>query len=1003
MRWSEMCQQWRSLCLAAACPVCGLIQAALPAPPGSSLPPSYRVDTWKTEQGLPQNSVKEILQTRDGYLWMGTQFGMVRFDGVSFRIFDRPSTPGMAADNCMGMVEAVDGSLWVASDKHLLHYKDRRWVSIPLGEHRPVGRRWGLSRSRDGGVWLATDHGLFRFHEDKVARYTVADGLESNIVYGVCEDEKSGAVYVATPRMIQRRDPMTGQFRVYAVVPEEFCLEGWQFYLDHAGNLWTTHMDGVRCWREGSPPLLFTVQDGLYTPILISISEDRQGAVWLITLGGNLCSVTNGRLERRPDLVPEQDQALCLYEDQEANLWIGTTYGGVRRLQRRHMSTFLSQDGLLNDDVYSICQSKDGSLWFGGGMGLTRLKEHRVQIYPLPPEDPGNRVYSIFEDRSSQMWVGTRTRGLLRMVDGKLVPFPLMANFGMDQPNAFCEDRAGRLWIGTTGGLYRMENGSIKRFTTQDGLSYNNIRGVLEDRRGDLWLATYGGGINRLREGVFTAYTKKEGLSDNVTWLLYEDADGVLWIGTEHGLNRFKDGRITPLTTECGLFDDVINGLLESDDGNFWIGCNRGIYRVSKRDLNQVADGAQTRVNCAVYGNSDGMDNSETNGETQPSACRAKDGLFWFPTVKGAVFFDPRHLRSNSLPPPVVIEEVLVDRKPVSPLSPSRLPPGRGKVVEFRYTGNSLVAPEKVLYRYRLEGYDNEWTDAGNRREAFYTNLRPGPYRFQVVACNNHGVWNQAGASVALVFAPYFHQTWAFYVLCGLASVTTAFGLHRRRVRVLARIQRLEQQHALDLERSRIAQDMHDEMGSSLTRIRLLSELARRDLHEPSAAEPHLAKIQHTSGELFRSMDEIVWTVNPRHDTLDSLVGYICRYSQNYLGLAGIRCRLDVPAAPLNQPLTSEQRHNLLLAVKEALHNAVRHAQAAEVWMRVAVTSSQLVIAIEDDGRGFNSSDADANRNGLANMRRRLEELRGRMEIVSSPGHGTKILLYLPLTPPSTQ
>lgn len=1003
MRWYQMSQGWRALCLAAAFAGCRAVQGVLPTPPGSAPPPSYRVDMWKTEQGLPQNTVKEILQTADGYLWLGTQFGIVRFDYVSPKVFDRPGTPGMASDNCMGMVEAVDGSLWVASDAHLLHYKDRRWVSIPLEDHKPVGRRWGMSRSREGGIWLATDNGLLRFDEAKVTRYTVADGLATNTVYGVREDPKSGTVYVAVHGMIQRRDPMTGQFRVHAVVPQPFNLQGWEFFLDREGNLWSPHLDGLRCWGEGRPPLLFTVRDGLYSTNMVSISEDGQGVIWIISEGGKLCSVTNGRLERRPDLVPEQDHALCLYEDHEANLWIGTTYSGVKRLQRRHMSTFLSRDGLLNDDVYSIYQSRDESLWFGGGRGLTRLKEGRVRIYGLPTDDLGNRVYSMFEDRSGQMWVGTRAWGLLRLVDGEFVPFPLMANFTMDQPNAMCEDRAGRLWIGTTGGLYRMENGSVKRFTTRDGLSFDNIRGLLEDRHGDLWLATYGGGINRLRDGVFTAYTKKDGLSDDVTWLLYEDAEGVLWIGTEHGLNRFKDGRITSLTTECGLFDDVINGLLEDDSGSFWIGCNRGIYRASKRDLNRVADGVQTRVNCAVYGNSDGMDSSETNGETQPSACRAMDGRFWFPTMKGAVFFDPRHLRNNSLPPPVVIEEVLVDRKPLSPVSPLRLPPGRGKVVEFRYTGNSLIAPEKVLYRYRLDGYDNEWTDAGNRREAFYTNLRPGSYRFRVVACNNHGVWNETGASVALVFAPYFHQTWAFYVLCALAVVATAFGLHQRRVRVLARIQRLEQQHALDLERSRIAQDMHDEMGSSLTRIGLLSELARRDLHEPSEAEPHLAKIQHTSGELFRSMDEIVWTVNPRHDTLDSLVGYLCRYSQNYLGLAGIRCRLDVPAAPLSQPLSSEERHNLLLAVKEALHNAVRHAHSSEVWMRVAVSSSQVMIAIEDDGCGFISSDAHSNRNGLANMRRRLEGLRGRMEIVSSPGHGTKILLYLPFNPRSTQ
>jgi len=328
-----------------------------------------------------------------------------------------------------------------------------------------------------------------------------------------------------------------------------------------------------------------------------------------------------------------------------------------------------------------------------------------------------------------------------------------------------------------------------------------------------------------------------------------------------------------------------------------------------------------------------------------------------------------------------------------------RVAPGQGRVLEFRYTGNSLVAPEKVLYRYRLEGYDRAWIDAGNRRNAYYTNLRPGSYRFQVLACNNHGVWNETGASLALVIEPYFYQTWPFYVFCALAVVACGVGLHRVRVRVLARILRLEQQHALDIERSRIAQDMHDGMGSSLARIGFLSEIVRRELDPRGGAAPPLADIEHIASDLVRSMDEIVWAVNPRHDTLDSLVGYICRYAQKYLGLAGIRCRFDVPLDRLDQHLSSNHRHNLALAVQECVHNSVRHAKAREVWVRVSVTSSRLTITVEDDGCGFNVADVDSSRNGLANMHERLAGLGGQVEIVSSPGAGTKTVFRVPLDP----
>jgi len=338
-----------------------------------------------------------------------------------------------------------------------------------------------------------------------------------------------------------------------------------------------------------------------------------------------------------------------------------------------------------------------------------------------------------------------------------------------------------------------------------------------------------------------------------------------------------------------------------------------------------------------------------------------------------------------------------MDRKPLDPYKAASLPPGRGDVLELRYTANSLVAPEKVQFRYCLyhDGHDDTWTEAGNRRVAYYTNLRPGNYTFRVIACNNHGVWNEEGASYSFFLAPHFYQTWLFYLLCSLTVVLAGYGLHWIRLSVVRKIERLEKQHALEKERARIANEMHDDLGSSLTQIALLGELANRDLPDANKTGEHIQKITRTTREVFRAMDEIVWAVNPKHDTLSSLIGYLSKYAQDFLRPAGIRCRLDLPQNLPPHPLTTDERHNLFLTVKEALNNIVKHAGASEVWLRVSLDSARCLISIEDNGRGFAIGSARPDGNGLTNMRERLAPTSGEFKLNSQPGQGTRLELIV--------
>ncbi|MBI4663152.1 MAG: hypothetical protein HY735_30460 [Verrucomicrobia bacterium] len=566
-----------------------------------------------------------------------------------------------------------------------------------------------------------------------------------------------------------------------------------------------------------------------------------------------------------------------------------------------------------------------------------------------------------------------------------------------------------------------------------NGLASYDVRAILQDRTGTCWVGTFGG-LNVWSNQQFTSITTRQGLSDDRVQTLYEDSESTLWIGTQKGLNRLRKGVVRALTSQDGLFHDVVNQILEDDSGNFWMSCPAGIYQVNRQHLNDVADGRTNRIRCVAYGESDGMVSSETAGGSQPAGCKARDGRLWFPTAKGVVVFDPQSLPENRIPPPVVIEQVIVDDEvvhgdrssrpkeaPISQLAPHevsapsprllRLGPGRARYVEFRYTANSFTAPENVRFKYRLEGHDQDWRDAGAERSARYNNLRPGNYTFRVKASNNHGYWNEVGDSFAFSLAPHFYQTAWFSIACALAVIGVGFGIHPVRVGVIREFERLRQQHALELERARIAQDMHDELGANLTNIALLGEVVKQNLSRTELIQTEAEKISNIAGGLVDNLSELVWAANPKHDTLPELVSYLREKIGSFFEGDAIRCRMDFPANPPDLPVAGNVRRNLYLAVKEALHNVLKHSRATEVCVRLRCVSDDtsrethspskpttLEIQITDNGRGF---DANGNNNGLhhglENMKRRLADLNGTFNLQSGPGQGTNICMRITL------
>lgn len=490
-------------------------------------------------------------------------------------------------------------------------------------------------------------------------------------------------------------------------------------------------------------------------------------------------------------------------------------------------------------------------------------------------------------------------------------------------------------------------------------------------------------------------YTTRDGLADDRVFAFHESSDGTLWIGTHNGLSRFKDGRFFTFRTEQGLFFNLINWLEEDEFGRFWFSCNRGIFRIDRAELDHAADGRTPRVHPAVYGVADGMLNPETNGEHQPAGCKTRDGRIWFPTMDGVVVIDPQQARRTEAAPLPSIEGAWADQAPL--INGSRLGPGRAHDLQFHFTAAALRDPQRTRFQYRLVGRDPGWREETTERRAVYTNLRPGVYRFEVRAANAQSDWNESPAAVSFSLAPYFSQTWPFYALCGTAVTLAVVAFTVYRLRWQHRLLSLRHGQALAEERARIARDLHDDLGTALTGVALELEVAR--LQASDGMAQRLSESTVHIRTLAGRMREVVWSVDPRCDTVSSLASFLEQQTASLLHAGGLRGRFEFPDDIPALPLGSSARHQLALSVREALTNVLRHAQASEVTLALELASQTLVIRITDNGHGFNPAAGADGRlgRGLENVRQRLASIGGVARIHSAPGHGTNIELRVPL------
>ena len=963
--------------------------------------PNYFPRSWKTDNGLPDNAVTAVVQTRDGYLWVGTYGGLVRFDGVHFTVFNSASTPGLQSDRVTSLFEDAQGALWIGHERgDLTRYADEKFASLDVHETGVRRKIPAISADADGDIWMLNEEGtLVRARDGAICSLPNKDGVAQ------MAQDRRGKLWVTSGGQLAAVEK--GQLAMLTTTND---ANGIGYFVlgicpSRDGGLWIVSDGQVAKWdgstiteNRGTNPCNATV---------VAMVETKSGVLAMGTSSDGLYLLFSNRTVlhfNHANGFPN-DWIRCLHEDREGTLWVGAGSEGLIALRPGKIETLNAPDNWQGRVILSVATSRDGAIWVGSeGAGLYRVLDNHWKIFGESAGVSNLFVWCVSEDSQGRMWAGTWGGGMLMQQGERFIVPPGLENVTVPMP-AILQASNGVTWIGTASGLLRYENGAVKWFGEKDGLKVPDVRTIVQDRDGTVWFGMLGGGLGRLQNGQLKQFLKSDGLSSDYVQCLRLGVDGTLWIGTYgSGLDRFKNGRFNKITMAEGLPNNFICGIEEDGHGNFWISSHNGIFRVSQKDLDDCADGRLATVNCLAYGKGDGLLSLECSGGLQPAACTLADGRICFPTSKGLVIVNPDDVKANHLPPPVVIEEIVAGGHTLAhdpdDKSPLKIPPGLQRF-EFHFAGLSFVAPEKMQFQYRLEGWEKDWVDAANNKHiAEYSYIPPGYYTFHVRACNSDGVWNQVGSKVALIVLPHFWQTWWFHALTVLAAiglvVLIVLFITRRRMRL--KLERLERQQALERERTRIAKDIHDHLGANLTRISLLSQSAHGELENPTQAAAQLERIYDTSRELTRSMDEIVWAVNPQHDTLDSLASYLGNFAQEYLVSLNIRCRLDVPLHLPHWPITAEMRHNVFLAFKEALHNIVKHSGTHEVSIFLATDDGGFNLAVRDSGKGFDPATLTSRPgrgNGLKNMSQRLQEIGGRCEIQSVPGAGAEIRFFV--------
>jgi signal transduction histidine kinase/ligand-binding sensor domain-containing protein len=943
----------------------------------------YTVTTWSYKEGLPAGRIRAIAQDRDGYLWLGTDVGLFRFDGVRFVAWELREHAERPIEAVMALLSSRDGSLWIGTGSRGLA-RIRDGTLSTYAEREAFGRAFVFSLAEDhnGTIWAGTFEGLYRFRSNHWEKLGPREGLSPVPVLAVYEDRQR-RLWIATPAAVLRS---TNEGNFFQKVDEiETSGDTRQhFSEDSDGTIWLTDFRaGFRAAVNRMPPGQLPRRRGWGVHLL----HDRRGNFWVATLGQGLWRVRPDTRAQQPIVETitvreglSSDAVQTLLEDREGNVWVGTR-AGLQRLSPRRVRP------LTDLPIPRAMETtSDGSVWVGTAAGLTRFSAAGRQQYGERDGLPGSVVSALHTDESGVLWIAT-DRGLAHFANGRFSPFVAQRSSQMERILIITSSHDTVWFRDLYLGLFRGSGGVLVPADMVPEPLRRTAQALHTDKNGNIWIGSAGGilGVSG-SNGHFQSYELDIGNIRSI----YEDATGMLWVGGDDGLSRFSGGQFVSVNRQNG-FPGNVRSIAEDEEGCLWLGLGSGIVRLERGEFVRASADRFRQVQYRLFSTADGVAGSPIAVGSR-SAVRASDGKLWFVTSAGVTIVDPRNLGAPPSPPPVRIESVTADARRLDVVSQAHLPPGTSHI-QVVFTALTLTDPIGVRFRYRLDGFDRDWIEAGTNRQASYTNLPPRAYRFRVVASGNDGIWNEAAAVWDFAIDPMFYQTNWFYAVGGLTVLLIAGVSWQIRVR------QVRSQFALVLaERIRMSRAIHDTLLQGLVGLGMQFDDLSHDLDSSPAVQDRVLRIRREVRDQIREARHSIQDL--RSPTLETSDLVLALQGAAERAKAGTPVHVEVSVAGSPQPILPTVEEHILYIGREALNNAVRHAQPTRIGVELCYDENHLRLRVSDDGCGFNLEAAQraGGHYGLVSMQERAEHLRASFRIVTNIGRGTEVEIVVPIT-----
>ncbi len=965
---------------------------------------NFVVTQFGMDEGLPQSSVNDIIQTKDGYIWLATFGGLVRFDGQTFTTYNRFNTEGMISDRLTKLYEDQEGGIWLTSENlrpFLMRFKDGVISSYPFTA--VSGTTVDLAQDKSGDIWYSAYDEVFRF---------TGEAFEPSRI-STNPDLVQQALTDTMGIWLPGRDKIYKTLGDSVILMEENAVANYGSFINHihefpknSGNYFYGTDGGGIVYKSGNGEQRFTIDRGLPSRFILDF-EFFPNDVVFGELFNAIVYWDGAKFEEFPaSYFPSDTQFKSILVDNEGNYWVGTSARGLFRLRERVISMIDEEQGLENDIMLSLATLQNGNMLFSTNCGgIYEWDGARATYSAIHEHLKSYCNWSIFEDSKSRIWIGSRGLYLTESLDKPGRYFTEEDGFTGNSILSIFEDSNENIWVGTQVGVFKYDNRSFTHFSVENGLYHNTVRTIFEDKEGTIWVGS--AGLHKIVDGK----VEKIELLDTSNFDLieqpqvrsiYQDTDGVVWIGTYgNGLFRYENGEVIQLTVNDGLFDNIVSHIVEDEFGNFWMGSNRGISRVSRSDLNAYIEGDIPEINAYAFGVKDGMNSSETNGGFQPNAIVDEEMNIYFPTVAGVAVVNTRKVTQNSTPPPVYITGLRTSEGQI-PLAESISLPYDTPFLEIDYTAVSFTDPGNVNFRYKLENLNQDWIEVGNRREALYSSIPPGTYTFRVIASNSDRVWNEVGDSFTLTIIPPFWMTTWFYSILGLLFISGGFGMYYIRVQQLKREnekQRRFSQQLIDSqekERRRIASELHDGLGQQILVIKNRAEIAHQLIENPDEVEEQLNQIRDSAQVSISDVRKIAHNLRPvllenlgLKEALLSLFNEIEETSE-------IEWSFEVEE--VDDLIAKEKEINLFRVIQESIKNIEVHSEASNAFIQLKVKKNEIHSEIKDDGKGVDEKlIKESNGMGVAGMNERVKSLGGELSIRSNNPSGTIVSFKIPL------